>query len=114
MKKIVVALFIMSFLVGCSYQPQVQVMRYTTQVFTPTYNVEVLHNKPVSRDYIEIAQLTTDLQEDSIIYLKEYARQLGADAIVVLGESTRGTVFIPALQASMPLRDIHVVAIKYK
>lgn len=49
-------------------------------------------------------------------YLREKAMELGADAIILLGERSRGAVALPAgnMFLAVPIKDLCAIAIKYK
>jgi len=120
MKKIAGVLIIAALLLGCATSPQVKVMRYTTEIFQPTSRIEVLHTKPVGRDYIEIGEISIRLkkstEENAVVYLKEKARELGADAIIIMGDRSRGAVAVPigSMAVAVPIRELYAIAIKYK
>jgi len=120
MKKYVVIFVAFLFLVSCAPKPKINVMRYTTDSFRPTNHIDVLHTKPVEKDYMEIAEISIRLnkktREYGVAYLKEKAKQLGADAIILLGERSRGAVAVPvgSMLLAVPLKDICAIAIKYK
>ena len=48
--------------------------------------------------------------------LKEKAKEIGADAIIILGEESEGSVIVPIgnLYTSVDKRFIKAIAIKYK
>jgi len=95
MKKLIGYLVFLFFIGGCASpsQPQVKVMRYTTEIFQPTNKIEVLHTKPVERDYIELGtiaiRLNKSTEENAVAYLTEKGKELGADAIIIMGERSR-------------------------
>jgi uncharacterized protein YigA (DUF484 family) len=88
--------------------------------FPPTTDVEVLRTKPADRPYIELGEIRLQLkksnEDDAILVLKEKAKEVGADAIVILGEQSRGTAILPMgnMAFAVPLRDLVAVAIRYK
>jgi uncharacterized protein YbjQ (UPF0145 family) len=90
------------------------------QAYPATQSVEVLRTKPVDRAYIELGELSVRVkkstEESAILFLKEKAREIGADAIVVLGERSEGAVAVPSGYnvVVVPLRGLVAVAIKYK
>jgi len=55
-------------------------------------------------------------EENAIVYLKEEARKIGADAIVILGEHSKGAIAVPIgnLYAIVQKRYLTAIAIKYK
>ena len=95
-------------------------MRYTAEVFQPTTQIEVIHTKPISRDYIEIGEIAIRLkkatQENAVVYLIGKAKELGADAILIIGERSKGTVamLIDDIAVAVPIRELYAIAIKYK
>ena len=95
-------------------------MRYTEETFPPTTEVEVLRTKPADRAYVELGEISLRLNrstaDNAILILKEKAREIGADAIVVLGEQSRGAVAAPVgyMAVAVPVRDLVAVAIRYK
>lgn len=95
-------------------------MKYSEDIYPPTNSVEVLRNKPVEKDYIELGELSLKIkrsnQEEAVLQLKEKAKEIGADAIILLGEDSEGNVIVPIgnLYASVDLRYIKAIAIKYK
>jgi len=118
MKKIFY-IFILSLLfIGCT--PRAKVMRYTTMKFPPTHNIEIFRSKIINKDYIEIGEvyirLKKSTEENAIALLAEKAKEIGADAIIIMGERLKGIVSIPAGRAfvSFPVRELYAIAIKYK
>jgi len=103
---------------GCS--PSVNFMKYIEDTYPPTNSVEVLRKKPVEKEYIELGELTLKIkksnQEEAVLQLKEKAKEIGADAIIILGEESEGSVIIPIgnLYASVDRKSIRAIAIKYK
>jgi len=101
-------------------RPRVKVMRYTTEIFPPTTQIEVIHTKSISRDYIEIGEIAIRLkkatQENAVLYLITKAKELGADAILIIGERSRGAAAMPIghLVVAVPFRELYAIAIKYK
>jgi uncharacterized protein YbjQ (UPF0145 family) len=120
--QIIVVFMIFCFL-GCATQPKVpqaQVMRYTNEIFQPTSKCEVFHTKQIGRDYIEIGEVSVRLnkstEENAIAYLNEKAKELGANAIIIIGERTRGAVAMPVgnMSVAIPIKDLYAIAIRYK
>lgn len=102
---------------GCSTAPPVKVKRYTTAVYPPTQHVEVLHTKAPNRDYVELGELSVKANdEEAIEYLVEKAKELGADAILLLGERQQGSIAMPIGQMWMaiPAKRLTAVAIRYQ
>lgn len=100
---------------GCT--TPVKVTRYTTAVFPPTHHVEVLHTKAPNRDYVELGELSVKANdEEAIKHLTEKAKELGADAILLLGERQQGSIAMPVGQMWMaiPAKRLTAVAIRYQ
>jgi hypothetical protein len=119
MKTIIPAIIFLSILFcGCS--PSVNFMKYIDENYPPTNSVEVLRSKPASRDYIELGELSLKIkksnEDQAVLKLKEKAKEIGADAIILLGENSEGSVLVPIgnLYASVDMRYIKAIAIKYK
>lgn len=118
MKIITYIIVLLIFLIGCS--TPVKVMRYTTEIFPPTQKVEVLRTKSIERDYIEIGEVSIRLKKstesNAVALLAEKAKELGADAIILMGERSRGAVAMPvgSMIAAVPLRELYGIAIRYK
>lgn len=119
MSKLFIITMLLLLLVGCATN-QTKVMRYTIETFAPTDRVEVLHTKPVSRDYIEIGEVSIRLkkstEETAVALLCERAKELGADAFIIIGERSKGAVAMPvgSMAVAVPIRELYGVAIKYK
>jgi type IV pilus biogenesis protein CpaD/CtpE len=119
MKKNFVLFNMLLLLSGCS-TTQPTVMKYTSEAFQPTQHIEIFHIKPPARDYIEIGEVSIRLkkstQENAVALLSEKAKELGADALVIIGERSKGAVAMPvgSLAVAVPLRELYGIAIKYK
>jgi len=107
-----------SVLIACA--PTARFARYTDLSFPSTTEVEVLRTKPADRPYIELGEIRLQLkksnEDDAILVLREKAKEVGADAIVILGEQSRGAVLLPmgSMTVAVPLRDLVAVAVRYK
>jgi len=92
--------------------PKINVKKYTNFEFLPSKNVEVIRTKPVDRDFLEIAELSISIYkleiEDAVNLITEKAKELGADALIIIGERSKEPVF------GYPKRELFAVAIKYK
>lgn len=105
---------------ACATTPTVRFMRYSDIQYPPTSNVQVLQIKPPDRAFRELGvlsiRLKRDTQDDAILYLVNRAKEIGADAIVVLGEVSAGAVAIPMgnMAVAVPLRDLQALAIRYE
>ena len=108
---------------GCAAtNRQVKVMRYSLEDFAPTKisKVEILRTKPVTKSYTEIGELSLRVgnsnRETPPIKLKEKAAQLGADAIILMGERSTGSVDMPIGESyvTIDLRYLYGIAIKYE
>lgn len=95
-------------------------MRYTVEAFPPTTNIEVIHNFPVDKKYLELGELSIRLkrstEEDAVLYLIDKAKEIGADAIVIIGERHGGSILVPAgeIWVKVDKRYLKGVAIKYE
>jgi hypothetical protein len=95
-------------------------MRYTNFEFLPTSSVEVLRTRPVDREYMELGEvslrLTYNNRNNAVFILSEVARNLGADALLLLGEKDSGAVILPFFGAyiSEKTEKLVGIAIRYK
>jgi hypothetical protein len=118
MKRFVIIASFFLWLTACA--PQIRLMRYTSSDYPPTTNVEVLQIKPPNKQFKELGVLSVRLdkrtEENAVLYLVERAREIGADAIVILGEVPAGAVAMPmgSLAVAVPLRDLKALAIRYE
>ncbi len=129
-------LFLPLLFLGCA--PRVQVMPYTELTYAPTTRVEVFRTLQPQHDYIELAELWINSnQPDAVQKIAEQARQLGADAILLMpdqfgrqateevytgtaisiggGRHSRGSVGMHFGQTShYPIRRPWAIAIRYR
>ena len=116
MKKILLLTLLL--IVGCALP--IRVTPYTTIQYEATQNVEVMRTKPPDREYIEIAELRTRVgaanRHLALPNMVEKAKQIGADAIILLGEQEQGKALIGGTTAPVAasLMDMIGIAIKYK
>ena len=117
---IIVVLFLSLILSSCY---SVDFVRYSDETYPASVSVEVFRNKPVDKEYIELGELSLRVkkglfsnQEEVVIKLKEKAKELGADAIIILGEEKEGSVIVPVgdVYTSVDKRYIKAIAIRYK
>jgi len=119
-KPLAILLILFLLIVSCVSGPPVLVMRFTEESFPPTGNVEVLRTAPPQEEYVEIGEISLRVgsanRENAIIRLRSKAEELGADAIILMGERNRGAVAIPVggIMMATTLQEIYVIAIKYK
>lgn len=101
----------------------VDFIKYSEETYSATTSVDVFRNKPVDREYIELGELSLRVkkgifsnQESVVLKLKEKAKEIGADAIIILGEESEGSVIVPIgdLYTSVDKRYIIAIAIRYK
>jgi len=120
--KAIISIIIFStiFFSGCS--PSVNFMKYSEDNYQPTNSVEVLRNKPIEKEFVELGELSLQIkkgifsnQEEAVLKLKEKAKEIGADAIIILGEESEGSVIVPIgdLYTSVDKRYLKAIAIKY-
>jgi hypothetical protein len=105
---------------GCASTPAVRVTRYTAETFPPSTDVKVLRMPPPDRDYVELGEVSIRLrkltEETAVSMLCTKAAELGADAIILLGERHKGSVLAPVgdMYVAVPIRELSAVAIRYK
>lgn len=104
---------------GCAPTHRVSYSPYTDQTFAPTAQVDVFRTKVPDRRYTELGELCIRVgrstQESSVLHLTEKAKEIGANAIILIGERSRGAVGAPVgqMMVAVPLRDTCAVAIRY-
>jgi len=114
----VIGLTLCIIIAGCA--PNVKFMKYTSEIYTATQEVEVLRAKPVRKNFIELGELSVRLkkttEENAVLYLTEKAKSIGADAIVILGEASSGSMAVPMgyMYAVVNKRYLKALAIRYK
>ena len=117
---LIIILVISLFLSACY---SVDFIKYSEETYSATTSVDVFRNKPVDREYIELGELSLRVkkgifsnQESVVLKLKEKAKEIGADAIIILGEESEGSVIVPIgdLYTSVDKRYIIAIAIRYK
>lgn len=94
---------------GCAYGIQTAMFR---PPYAPTTAVDVYRDKPPDRPYVEIAQLATYDGGNALGRLVERAKELGADAVIILPRVYAGTNF--AYDWASAYYEVGVVAIKYR
>ena len=123
MRKLVFVFVFILALSAC--MPSVHVMRYTAAIFPPSSNVEILRTKPADREYVEIGEVSIWLKEgvlyqglrdNAVLMLAQKAKDLGADALILIGERQRGGTYVPVGRSVVAVnrQDLIGVAIKYK
>ena len=117
---LIIILVISLFLSACY---SVDFIKYSEETYSATTSVDVFRNKPVDREYIELGELSLRVkkgifsnQESVVLKLKEKDKEIGADAISILGEESEGSVIVPIgdLYTSVDKRYIIAIAIRYK
>ena len=115
-------LIIIAISVGCA-SSNVNVMRYTNNVYTRTSpeHVKVFRTLNNDRPYIELAEVSSRIksssQETVIADLREKAAELGADALVLVGERSLGSNILNignGVSIAKARREICAIAIKYE
>jgi len=125
MRKTVLAILLAVILTGCTTTNtpnKVEVMQYTTETYAPKISegVEVYRTKFEGKPYTEIGEVFLRInksnEKSAVVLLREKAAELGADALILMGERSRGAVAIPvgSMAVAVPLREIYGIAIKYK
>ena len=91
MKYLLILLLPILFLFGCA--PRVQAIPYTEQLYPPTTAIEVFRTKMPQREYVELGEIWIDgTQADAVHRLVEKAKEMGADAIMLMPVVTDGYV----------------------
>lgn len=112
---IVVGLVAMFILAGCAHPPRVTML--TTDTFNPTETVEIFHAPPENRPYREIAEIRVRVvprtRPQAPLKLAEKAKEIGADAIILLGDEQVGTYMVSG-HIGVAIGDAKAVAIKFK
>lgn len=122
MRKVGFVIFLAVFLTGCTATTNVKVMRYTTETYAPklSQSVEVYRTKLEGRLYAEIGEVSLRIkksnEEIAVAMLRDKAAELGADALILMGERSRGAVTMPvgSMVVAVPIIEIYGIAIKYK
>ena len=123
MKPVICLLSFLTLLSFSACSPSVNFMKYSEVNYPPTNSVEVLRNKPVEKEFVELGELSLQIkkgifgnQEEAVLNLKKKAKEIGADAIIILGEESEGNVIVPIGDSytSVDKRYIKAIAIKYK
>ncbi len=96
MKRVIFVALLVMLISGCSHQfsgkkPSVSTLRYPGQHFQPSTTIEVFHSRIPRRDYIKIGEVSIHYSADDVILrLKEKAKTLGGNALILMGERRRG------------------------
>jgi len=119
--KFMLIYFLVLTILGCS--PSVDFMKYSEDIHPPSDSVEVLRNKPIEKEFVELGELSIQIkkgifsnQEGAVLKLKEKAKEIGADAIIIIGEESEGNLIVPIgdLYTTVDKRYLKAIAIKYK
>jgi hypothetical protein len=90
---------------------------YTEMTFPPTTEVEVLLEEP-SEPYEVLGELWVDSEDtEGVLKMRQKAMEIGADAIIMVGEVNVGAVAIPIEgvgAVAVPLNRTYSVAIRYE
>jgi hypothetical protein len=119
-EKLIAALIMVLVLAACATAHSVRFMRYQDTQYPPTTNIEVLQMKPSDRSFTELGVLAIrvkkNTQDDSVLFLIDRAKEIGADAIVILGEVSAGAIAMPLgnMAVAVPIRDLQALAIRYE
>lgn len=98
---------------GCAYGVKTAMFRAP---YPPTAAVDVYREKAPDRPYVEIAQIGTLDQGNALGRVVERAKELGADAVILLPRRYTGTdyTYFDAAQWVTPYYEVEVIAIKYR
>ena len=87
--------------------------------FPPSMDVEVLQTEP-TRPYEVLGEMWVPANaNDGVLKMREKAMEIGADAIVLLGDRNAGAVAIPLQGApggaiAVPINRTYALAIRYE
>jgi hypothetical protein len=106
-------------LVACTTVETLDLTPYQERDFSPTTEVEVLTSQP-TRPYTVLGQMWVPADDsDGVLNMRKKAMEIGADAIVLLGERDVGAVAIPLDEApggavAVPERRTYAAVIRYE
>lgn len=100
---------------ACSHAERVSVASLTNEVFAPSATIIAVYDEFPASPHVQLARLSTYKGPDALYDLREKARSLGADAIV-LEPSSDQTERVAAAVVGGPARRpvIRAVAIRFK
>lgn len=100
--------------IGCA-SPTPRLIPYTEVAYAPSETVLVLHAMPTDRTYVELGEISLPVRasnrETYVMELQKMARQIGANAIVLLGD--RYTAALVTRGRVTPMREAIAIAIRY-
>ncbi len=98
---------------GCAYGVNTALFRGP---YPPTASLDVYREKPPDRPYVEIAQIGTFDQGNALGRVVERAKELGADAIILLPRRYAGTdyAFFTSGLCITPYSEVEAMAIMYR
>ena len=103
-------------LAGC--QAAVNLTPYRELTFPPSTEVEVLQGEP-SQPYEALGEMWVDARDpEGVLKMRQKAMEIGADAIILLGDRSAGVVAVPlpggggVVAREVSLR--YAVAIRYE
>jgi len=113
MKKSLPLLIFLTIFISCS---SVDFLRYSYQTFEPTKEVQIFQTNRPEKEYIELGLLTAKDENNALKHLKDKAKEIGANAIIILGKKNKGTVVVPIgnMAYGVPVNRLEAVAIRYK
>ena len=110
----VVGISVAGGVIGCAAS-STRFAPYTETAYEPSDAVVVLHGMPTDRTYVALGEVSVPVRasnrETHVIELRNRARQVGADAIVLLGHRYTGAVV--SRGTTVPQREAVAVAIRY-
>lgn len=122
--KINIVLICFLILITLSCSPSASFMKYNDDSYPPTNFVEVLRYKPIGKEFTELGELSIQIkkgilfgnEEDAVLDLIGKAKEIGADAIIIVGEDSEGSVIVPvgSVYTTVDKRYLKAIAIKYK
>ncbi len=95
---------------GCA--TPISVIPYTDARYEPTDAVAVLRTAPPQGGYIEIAQIEASARDGrAVLHMRRKARELGAHALIILGETFRCTVY--SEYSTIAVKKLIAIAVRY-
>jgi hypothetical protein len=106
--------FAVAGIIGCASRPP-HFIPYTEVAYAPSDTVAVLHAMPSDRAYLELGEISIPVRSWNrgtyVMELRNRAREIGANAIVILGDRSTGAILTRG--TTIPLREVVAVAIRY-
>src|SRR5262245_5916817 len=114
MQYVPLALAVIVGIIGCA-SPTPRFIPYTEMAYAPSETVLVLHTMPSDRTYVELGEVSVHVSvsngETHVMAMRDVARQIGANAIVLVGD--RATAQLVHRGRTISTREAVAIAIRY-